>query len=394
MKQVFRQIERELSPENIKLITKYNQTMTNLSIAIATRQKHLRTLLNLTRFVGKNWSDVTKDDIDELVFRIMDQYADESGKESNYSYDHKKILKIFFRWLKLGSREFKEVGDPPETKHVKMRKVRDKIIREDLLTESDRTRLIHACGENQRDRAFIDCHFEGGTRPGEILNLQIKHVKFDKHGAILHVDGKTGPRTVRLVKSTPTLASWLSIHPMKDDPEAPLWIMVNKISYGQRMSYVAASSMIRRRAKNAHLTKRVHLNIFRHSEATEAAKFMTEAQLRKRHGWSPESKMPAKYVHLVNSDVDEAIFEHLGIKTNNEEKARVPISCNICEMVNSPESTMCSKCGRALDLKTALEIEEKDKREKEQQQNKIRELEENVAKIMHRILITEKTSSN
>ena len=272
MKQVFSQIQRELSPENIKLITKYNQAMTNLSIAIATRQKHLRTLLNLTKFVGKNWSDVTKDDIDELVFRIMDQYADESGKESHYSYDHKKILKIFFRWLKLGSREFAEVGDPPETKHVKMRKVRDKIIREDLLTESDRTRLLHACGENQRDRAFIDCHFEGGTRPGEILTLQIKHVKFDKNGAMLHVDGKTGPRTVRLVKSTPTLASWLSIHPMKDNPEAPLWIMVNKISFGQRMSYVAASSMIRRRAKSAHLTKRVHLNIFRHSEATDSAR--------------------------------------------------------------------------------------------------------------------------
>ena len=68
--------------------------MTNLSIAIATKQKHLRTLLNLTKFVGKNWSDVTKEDIDELVFRIMDQYADDSGKESHYSYDHKKILKI------------------------------------------------------------------------------------------------------------------------------------------------------------------------------------------------------------------------------------------------------------------------------------------------------------
>lgn len=174
---------------------------------------------------------------------------------------------------------------------------------------------------------------------------------------MLHVDGKTGPRTVRLVKSTPTLASWLSIHPMKDNPEAPLWVMINKLSYGQRMSYVGATSMIKRRAKSAHLTKRVHLNLFRHSEATDSAKFMTEAQLRKRHGWSPESKMPAKYVHLVNSDVDEAIFQHLGIKTNDEEKQRVPLVCHVCEMPNSFESTICSKCGKALDLQTALEID-------------------------------------
>lgn len=365
MKQVQGQIQRELSPENVKLIRKYDQTMTNLSIAIATRQKHLRTLLNLTRFLGKNWTDATKDDIDELVYKIMDRYSDETGKETNYSYDHKKILKIFFRWVKLDSREFKEVGDPPETKHVKMRKVRDKIAREDLLVESDLTRLLHVCGENQRDRAFIDCHFEGGTRPGEILNLQIKHVKFDKYGAILHVDGKTGARTVRLVKSTPNLASWISIHPLKDNPEAPLWVMVNKTSYGQAMTYPAASAMIRRRARMAHLSKRIHLNLFRHSEATESAKFMTEAQLRKRHGWSSESRMPARYVHLVNSDVDDAIFEHLGIKKVDERQAKVPIICHICEMPNSSESTICSKCGKALDLKTALEFEEKDREEKE-----------------------------
>jgi integrase len=374
MKQVLDQIERELSSENIQLIKKYDQTMTNLSIAIATRQKHLRTLLNLTRFLGKDWTKVTKENIDDLVYMIMSKYADETGKETNYSYDHKKILKIFFRWIKLGSREFNEVGDPLETKHVKMKKVRDKIIREDLLTEDDLSRLLHACGENQRDRAFIDCHFEGGTRPGEILNLLIRHVKFDKYGAILHVDGKTGARTVRLVKSTPNLAAWLAIHPMKDNPESPLWIMINKRDYGQTMSYTAATSMLQRRARMAHFTKRVHLNLFRHSEATESAKFMTEAQLRKRHGWSPESKMPAKYVHLVNSDVDDVIFEHLGIKKKEEQKIRVPQICNICQMPNSVESTICSKCGKPLNLKTATEIDE-------MKDGKIKLLEENMENV-------------
>ncbi|MDH3311880.1 MAG: tyrosine-type recombinase/integrase [Nitrosopumilus sp.] len=156
------------------------------SIAIATRQKHLRTLLGLSRLLQKDWKDITKNDIEKLVYEIMQRHADESGKETNYSYDHKKVLKIFIRWMKLGSREFSEVGDPPETTQVRMKKVKDKIIREDLLTEDDISRLLHVCGENARDRALIDCHYEGGTRPGEILSLQIKHVKFDKYGANLH----------------------------------------------------------------------------------------------------------------------------------------------------------------------------------------------------------------
>jgi len=54
----------------------------------------------------KDWEEVTKNDIDILVLEIIQKHSDESGKETNYSYDHKKILKIFIRWMKLGSREF------------------------------------------------------------------------------------------------------------------------------------------------------------------------------------------------------------------------------------------------------------------------------------------------
>lgn len=387
MKGVKRQIKNELSAKNVKLISQYDMEMVRQSIAIATRQKHLRTLLGLSRLLRKDWKDVTKNDIEKLVYDIMQNYSDKSGKETNYSYDHKKILKIFFRWIKLGSREFIEVGDPPETIRVRMRKVRDKIIREDLLTEDDISRLLFACGENARDRALIDCHYEGGTRPGEILSLQIKHVKFDKYGATLHVDGKTGPRTVRLIKSTPNLANWLSIHPFKDDPDAFVWINLLKNHFGEQLNYPAARAMVNRRARIAHLEKRVNLNMFRHSEATNSAKFMTEAQLRKRHGWSPESKMPAKYVHMINADVDAAIFEHLGIKTQEKEDKNVPKICQFCEIPNSPDSTICSKCGKPLDLETALAREEKEKKE-------LDKVKEDNAKILNWIARQENKNQN
>ena len=44
----------------------------------------------------------------------MSMHGNEKGQETNYTYDHKKILKLFFRWFKLGSRDFKDVGDPAE----------------------------------------------------------------------------------------------------------------------------------------------------------------------------------------------------------------------------------------------------------------------------------------
>jgi len=293
----------------------------------------------------------------------MTHYGNQNGQETNTTWDHKKVLKIFFRWIKLGSREKNEVGDPPETKNVKIKKVKDKIVREDLLTEDDLTRLLHVCGENARDRALIDCHFEAGTRPGEILNLQIRHVKFDEYGAILHVDGKTGARSIRLVKSTPSLAHWLSVHPLKADSSAPLWPNISYRNRGKALTYAAARQMINRRCRMAHLSKRVNLNLFRHSEATVTANFMTEAQMRKRHGWTADSKMPGRYVHLVNADVDAAIFEHLGIKTQKKENKNVPKICQICQIPNSYQSTICSKCGKPLDLETAIQEEEKSQSE-------------------------------
>ena len=374
-------LKKDLSKNNFDLVTKYDIVMVNASLSKATRHKNLKMILSLTRLLDKDWENVTGEDIEKLVFKVMNQYGNQNGQETNTTWDHKKILKLFFRWVKLGSRDFKEVGDPPETKKVKIRKVKDKIVREHLLTEEDRTKLLHACGENARDRAFIDCHFEAGTRPGEILNLQIKHVKFDEYGAILHVDGKTGARPIRLVKSTPNLAAWMSVHPSKDDPAAPLWPNVSYNKRGESLSYAGARKMLNSRCRQANLGKRVNLNLFRHSEATSTANFMTEAQMRKRHGWAANSQMPARYVHLVNADVDAAIFEHLGIETKQKDDKNMPKICQICQVPNSSDSTICCKCGKPLDLETALAKEEKDKEEKESIQTQLATIQAELDKV-------------
>ena len=350
-------IKKELSQENIDLIEQYHNVMITESLSKAVQHKHLQTLLNLSRFLEKNWKDTTKSDIERIISKVVQKYSPD-GQETNTTHDHKKVLKIFFRWLKLGSRDFKDVGNPEETKWIRLRPVSSNIVREQLLTDEDLTKILRAC-INPRDKAFFDVHYEAGTRPCEILSLRVKHVKFDNYGAVIHVDGKTGPRPIRLVRSVPNLAKWIDEHPFNDDPEAPLWIILERPKYGDPMTYHTANAMLKRAIKRTELKKHVNLKLFRHSEATNSAKFLNEAQMRIRHGWTPSSKMPENYVHLVNADVDEAYLKHLGIKPKEEEKVNVPKICHICKMSNSPESELCNKCGRPLDLQKALELEEK-----------------------------------
>lgn len=353
-----RMVSRETSGPNCEIIAKYDRLMVTEGLAKATRCRTLQLLLNLTRFLGKDWGEATPDDIEGVVVSIHEHYADDRGKETNTSYDHKKVLKAFYRWFKLGSRKHHEVGDPPETAQIRLRPVADKISRESLITEDDLTRLLHACCGNQRDRAFIDCQYEAGTRPGEILSLQIRHVKFDEHGAVISVDGKTGSRQIRLIRSVPNLSQWLNSHPMRDDPEAPLWIDLGTRHYGRPMTYVAARKMVQTRCGQARINKRIYLNLFRHSEATSTATYLTEAQMRKRHGWNPASKMPSRYVHLVNADVDEAILQHHGIKKEKKAPGRMPRGCHVCRAVNAAESATCLQCGMPLDLEAATKMAE------------------------------------
>lgn len=48
-----------------------------------------------------------------------------------------------------------------------------------------------------------------------------------------------------------------------------------------------------------------------------------------------------------------------GIKKKEEEIVNLPRKCLICETQNSPDSEKCCRCGRPLDLKTAIMAEER-----------------------------------
>lgn len=379
LSRVWKQINSTLSQESIKIIENYDIEMINLGIAKATRIKQLKVIHSISRRINKEWSDVTKNDIDKLVKDLMNEYGDVNGDETESSRDFKKILKLFYRWFKLGSRDFKEVGDPDETKKIRLRKPKDKITRENLLREEDLTKLLYSCGENLRDRAFIDVHFEAGTRPGEILSLQLKHVEFDNVGARISVDGKTGARPIRLIRSSPNLAAWCNAHPTRDNPDSPLWILLDKRNYGKPMTYVAAKAMVDRRCKMAEIPKHVNLKLFRHTAATAMSKILTDAEMKKRHGWTRSSNMPSRYVHLVDSDVEEKILAHYGIdKKPKSQQKNLPKICYICQLPNSRESKLCSKCGKPLDLKTAVGMDEqKDKR--------IDQLETQMSKILNKL---------
>ncbi|MGD2107506.1 MAG: site-specific integrase, partial [Nitrosopumilaceae archaeon] len=328
----FALMQKDLSENNFRLIKKFDRVLVNESLSDARRSKILSTILSLSRMLKKNWDETNKEDMEELVYKFNKKFS-KDGQETNTTSDHKKILKNFYRWLKFDSRDQKAVGDPIETIWIRTKKPRETLTADMLITEAEKNSLLKACGENLRDRAFVHTFSDLACRPGEILSRQIKHVKFDDKGAIIVVDGKTGPRPVRVIECVPDLASYFDKHPNNSDPDAPLWISLDEKKFGKPWTYAAMRKRIQRICDMAQIHKRIWPNLFRHTGATKTGMFLTESLQKKRYGWSSSSKMPGRYEHMMNSDVEEAIFKHYGISNTKEtDFVNKPKICKICEL--------------------------------------------------------------
>ena len=186
-------------------------------------------------------------------------------------------------------------------------------------------------------------------------------MNFDKYGAVLRVDGKTGARRVRIIFSAGALAEWMNHHPSKDDPDSALWTSFDKVGSMKRLEYGSVRRLLDAAAKRSSVKKRDNPHSFRHARASNLANVLTEAQMKEYLGWTGDSRMPAIYVHLSGRNVDNALFKLNGIKTeeevNLEERPLRVQQCQRCRTSNSPTNRFCSKCGAPLDIKTALEIQ-------------------------------------
>lgn len=186
----------DILAENKEKIVEFYQECVVRGYSKARTLKYLNTLKQIAKLLNKPFSEVRKEDVVELIRRV-----EEKGYSEWTKHDFKAILKVFFKWLR-------QSDSPPEVSWLKSSSPRLRKLPEELLTKEDIVKMVEAA-EHIRDKALILTLYESGCRIGELLTLQIKHVLFDKYGAVLIVNGKTGQRRVRVIASAPKLQQWI-----------------------------------------------------------------------------------------------------------------------------------------------------------------------------------------
>ena len=299
----------KIPEDNRRDILDFHQYIIAEGLSVPRQVKYIYSLIQISDWLGKSFRDVKKADILNLVNKIeqMD-YAEHTKR------DYKVVIKRFFKWME-GGDEY-----PEEVKWIKTTLKNDgHLLPEELLTPEDVEKLINAA-DHPRDKALVSVLYESGCRIGEILTLRIKHISFDEYGAKIVVNGKTGMRRIRIISSVPHLATWIENHPLRDKPDAPVWVGIGTRNKNGAVQYKNVRTLIAKLAEKAGIKKRVNPHMFRHSRATHLANHLTEAQMNQYFGWVQGSDMPSTYVHLSGRDVDSAILSLYGIKEDKKKE--------------------------------------------------------------------------
>lgn len=300
-------------------------------------EKYLAALVSIKKYLEVPFSEATTEDIKRFVAKLeRSDYAEWT------KHDKKIILRIYMRWL----------GKAEQVDWMKIKQPRKNSLPEEILNEEE-VRAMAGAAYTARDRAFVLALYESGARIGEFLPLKIKHLEFDRYGALVWLSGKTGDRKVRLVASTVAIQAWLREHPDRKDRGEYLWTQVpgpyhppRKVK-GRALSYGFIVGLLRELAQKAGVKKKVSPHCFRHSRATFMARYLKEPEMRQFFGWGKDSQMPAIYVHLSGRDVDNSVLSVYGIKEaeNSREPVLKTVPCPRCGEANDPATRYCLKCG-------------------------------------------------
>jgi len=325
------------------------------------RQKKYRYALGkIDELLNKNFTKVTKKDLENLILQI-----DKSDYKDWTKHDYRVVVKKFWTWLhNQGNEDLDEWEPSPLVKWIKIKKPKSsKKLPSELITPADVRLLLEHC-KDLREKALVSTLYESGVRIGELINLKIKNLNWDDHGVILNVYGKTGYRKVRLVGSAPAISQWLELeHPRRNDTNAYVFCNTYRNKYkdyrGDKLTHSSVYKILEKIKERANFTKPINPHIFRHSRATELSEYLTDAQRCDYFGWTQGSQVCRVYTHL--QDTDRAILELNGLikKEKDKDGKYVSIICPRCGTNNPYGSGHCSKCALPLDDETILNFDKK-----------------------------------
>lgn len=307
----------------------------------------------------KDIDELEQFDFDSFLMYLEDVKSIKPGGIRNY----KKVTKKFYRHL------FDD-DVPRWVQKLNLVQIESPVQPSDLLTGEEFDKLLGAC-RHPRDKALISVLADSGMRVGALASCRVKNVEFNQYGGIIYISTtskskkSTPAKGIPITWSTGYLNQWLSVHPLKDDPEAALWLTKTKMTKknGAKewdpLSYKSIRLTIQKIAGDAGIKKRVTPHSLRHRAITSwILDGLNEQEIKHRAGWSKGSQQMLKiYANFTDAEMNDKIFERYGLKKDDMRDITLT-KCPRCNNILQPADRFCSQCSLVLDQKLAKEVEE------------------------------------
>jgi hypothetical protein len=391
----------KLSSENALTIVNYVLTQkTEVNIADTYRLNIISTLIVLSQFLNhKPFNDMTEEDIVRYLDSLRKSEASDPLHKWIGTYNEKRQRLVkFFRWLYNPDKMALDRQTPEFMKHIPVLKRKEQSIYKpsDLWSKEDDLLFLRYC-PSKRDKCYHAVSRDASSRPHELLGVKIREVYFkvtgdNKQYAEVHINGKTGTRSIPLFDSIPYLKDWINAHPQPGNPNALLIPSLSHRAFGRKMKSVTIGGIYRSyrtrffpklltdpniapedKTKIRELLKKPwNPYIRRHSALTEKSTLLREHTLRQHAGWSTRSNMHMKYLHYFGNESSESLLEAYGIVTRDQRQSELLKykQCPNCNEPNKPDSKFCAKCRMVLTYDAYNEAVD----EKQEQENEIRRL--------------------
>lgn len=172
------------------------------------------------------------------------------------------------------------------------------------------------------EKALWETFYLTGARPKDLEDMTIKDV-VEEEGKVVVVlpISKTDPRKIPLPEDAQNLIRWVGNHPLRDNPDAPLWLSNTYRTMNQKLSRDSYGEMLITACKRAGI-KRLTPKAFRKTRATKYFEDYEIVNGQKYHkwndkeigmifGWNPETvvKRRQEYDLTGFEELKEKIFE-------------------------------------------------------------------------------------
>ena len=371
LKKVLEALEKkDLITKDKEILLEYYEDLRK-KVSKGRQIKHIYTLLTVCDWFKGNFQEITKKEVDNIFLGLKDdlftpkKHAWNCQTSEFYSpwtkHDFLACLKRFYRWLNKGEPHpfFKDINPRVFVKGY------ERYVDNDFMTDDEVETLRNNC-EHPRNLALLDFLEQLGCRPSEATNCRIKDCSFDEYGAKIRLIGKTGPRTIRLVKVA-SLTRWLSCHPTRHILESPVFINIqsakSKNQKSSPMSHASMANVFSLLFKKCKNNKPKNLYVWRHRRAQLFANSgWSEFELCSWFGWVIGSRSASSYIKNSGRRIEEKILEYHGVKKKEEVIIRSE-KCPRCEAtIAETNSKFCHRCSSPLSLQSAVLAEEYQKK--------------------------------